>query len=387
ITRANNNGTTTLVTTTSASNTYTGATGGGNAGASARIGALVADTTGSAGSACFMFTLTPAPGSAISISEIDFGSRSTGTGPQQYDIRSSIDNYTTPAASAALLNGSVWAFHTNPLTLTAAADQPVTVRIYGYNGAGNASASTANWRIDDIFVTATASAGTTPPPPAVDPPQSLTATPFSSSGIDLTATGNAAANNIVVAYNTSAAFGNPSGALAAGNSISGGGTVLYSGSSTGFSFQQTGLTAGTAYFYSAWSVDGSNNYSTGVTATATTNAPPPAHIVINQIYGGGGNSGATYKNDFIELFNDDNVPVNLAGWSVQYSSATGSGWASNLTPLSGTIPAHGFFLIQESAGAAGSINLPAPDLTGTIALSATAGKVILSNSTTAGTGT
>ncbi|MDP4151604.1 MAG: hypothetical protein Q8943_19520, partial [Bacteroidota bacterium] len=65
LTRANNNGTTTLVTTTSASSGYTGATGGGNAGAAARIGALVADTTGSAGSACLLFTLTPASGSSI----------------------------------------------------------------------------------------------------------------------------------------------------------------------------------------------------------------------------------------------------------------------------------------------------------------------------------
>ncbi|MEQ1530867.1 MAG: hypothetical protein ABL925_16240, partial [Methylococcales bacterium] len=27
------------------------------------------------------------------------------------------------------------------------------------------------------------------------------------------------------------------------------------------------------------------------------------NIVISQVYGGGGNTGATYKNDFIELFN------------------------------------------------------------------------------------
>jgi hypothetical protein len=386
LTRANNNGTTTLVTTTSASSGYTGASGTGNAGAATRIGALVTDTTGSAGSACFIFTLTPAPGSAISISEIDFGSRSTGTGPQQYDIRTSLDNYASAIASSALLNNSAWALHSNPLTLTAAADQPVIVRIYGYNGAGSASAGTANWRIDDLSVTATASTGTTPPPPPVDPPQTLTATSISASEIDLAATGNAAGNNILVAFNTTAAFGSPAGAPAAGDAIAGGGTVLYDGPSAGFSFRQIGLTAGTAYFYSAWSLDASNNYSAALTANATTGNPPAAHIVINQVYGGGGNSGSVFKNDFIELFNDDNSPVSLAGWSVQYSSATGSGWASNITPLSGTIPAHGFFLIQESAGAGGTLNLPTPDITGTLALSATAGKVILSNSTTAQTG-
>src|SRR5881394_321101 len=47
-------------------------------------------------------------------------------------------------------------------------------------------------------------------------------------------------------------------------------------------------------------------------------------IVISQVYGGGGNSGATFKNDFIELFNRGGTSVDVTGWSVQYTSATGS---------------------------------------------------------------
>jgi len=42
-------------------------------------------------------------------------------------------------------------------------------------------------------------------------------------------------------------------------------------------------------------------------------------IVISQIYGGGGNAGSTFRNDFIEIFNADGATVNLSGWSVQYS--------------------------------------------------------------------
>ncbi len=108
-----------------------------------------------------------------------------------------------------------------------------------------------------------------------------------------------------------------------------------------------------------------------------------AKIVVNQVYGGGGNSGSVYSNDFIELFNDDDTAVNLAGWSVQYTSSAGTSW--QVTPLSGTIPPHGFFLVAESAGATPSTPLPAPDVTGTIAMSATGAKVLLSNSTTAQT--
>jgi len=46
--------------------------------------------------------------------------------------------------------------------------------------------------------------------------------------------------------------------------------------------------------------------------------------VISQVYGGGGNTGATYKNDFIELFNRGGSVVSVAGWSVQYASTAGT---------------------------------------------------------------
>ena len=48
------------------------------------------------------------------------------------------------------------------------------------------------------------------------------------------------------------------------------------------------------------------------------------NVVISQVYGGGGNTGATLKTDFIELSNRSFVPVSLAGWSVQYASSAGT---------------------------------------------------------------
>jgi hypothetical protein len=117
----------------------------------------------------------------------------------------------------------------------------------------------------------------------VNPPQAFAATATSSSQIDLTATGNIATNNILVAYNSISTFGTPIGALTVGNSIAGGGTVLYNGPSTGFSFPHTGLNPATTYYYSAWSVDGSNNYSTSLTANASTTTPSSANVVINQV--------------------------------------------------------------------------------------------------------
>jgi predicted extracellular nuclease len=103
-------------------------------------------------------------------------------------------------------------------------------------------------------------------------------------------------------------------------------------------------------------------------------------ITISQVYGGGGNSGATYTNDFIELYNRSSAPVPVDGWSVQYASAAGSSW--QVTPLAGTIAPGGHYLVQESAGTGGTTPLPQPDATGSIAMSGTSGKVALVTSTT-----
>ena len=55
--------------------------------------------------------------------------------------------------------------------------------------------------------------------------------------------------------------------------------------------------------------------------------------------------------------------MSLAGWSVQYASASGS--FSQMTPLSGTIlPGH-YHLIQESTGGGPGSPLPSPHLVAT----------------------
>ena len=115
-------------------------------------------------------------------------------------------------------------------------------------------------------------------------------------------------------------------------------------------------------------------------ATLLTSSPTHAQgIVISQIYGGGGNNLATYKNDFIELFNPTSSPVSLTGWSVQYTSSLGTLW--QVTPLSGTIGPGHYFLIQEAQGAGGTTNLPTPDVIGSIPMGATTGKVALLTTT------
>jgi hypothetical protein len=122
---------------------------------------------------------------------------------------------------------------------------------------------------------------------------------------------------------------------------------------------------------------------TGFTTTGVPNFCDGS-LVMRQIYGGGGNTGAIYRNDFIELHNRGTTAISLTGFSVQYASATGSTWA--VTALSGTIPAGGYYLIQEGSGGTTGATL-SPDATGTTNMSATAGKVALVASQTALAGT
>ena len=111
-------------------------------------------------------------------------------------------------------------------------------------------------------------------------------------------------------------------------------------------------------------------------------------VVISQVYGGAGCGTvgcSTYKNDYIELFNRGASPQSLNGWSVQYAAAAGTTW--QVTALTNvTLQPGQYYLVGESFGANGVNNLPTPDVTGTIAMSATAAKVALVNSTVALTG-
>ena len=115
---------------------------------------------------------------------------------------------------------------------------------------------------------------------------------------------------------------------------------------------------------------------------AATPAQAASSLAISQVYGGGGNAGATYTNDFIEIFNRGATPVSLSGLSVQYAAAASAAW--QVTPLPNvTLEPGQYFLVQQGAGTGGTTALPTPDASGNIAMSATAGKVALASTTSA----
>ena len=109
-----------------------------------------------------------------------------------------------------------------------------------------------------------------------------------------------------------------------------------------------------------------------------------ANLVISQVYGGGDNSGAPFRNDFVEIYNHGTTTVDfsITPYSIQYASVGSNFGVSKTNLIAGTLAPGRYFLIQESGGTTNGVALPTPDATGAISMASTAGKVALVAGTT-----
>jgi hypothetical protein len=98
-------------------------------------------------------------------------------------------------------------------------------------------------------------------------------------------------------------------------------------------------------------------------------------LVVSQVFAGGGNAGATYANDFVELFNRGSTAMDLTGWTVQYAPASSTSWQA--TTLAGSIAPGRYYLVQLASTAQVGSPLPTPDATGTSNLASSGGKVAI----------
>ncbi|MCX7847770.1 MAG: choice-of-anchor J domain-containing protein [bacterium] len=194
-----------------------------------------------------------------------------------------------------------WTMQTCPLPAAAANQPTLYVRFEFVSAYGN------NCYLDAVRIT-----GTYPGEPS--PPAQLVATATSSSDITLTWQRNATGDVVMIATNTLALFGIPSNgvAYAEGDTLAGGGGVLYLG--TGTVLHLSGLQSGTRYYFRAWSVSTLTNYSDSLDAEATT--------------------------DFILPINEGfNSPLLPAGWSISnstYLTIVSSSTSPSATPYEGT---------------------------------------------------
>lgn len=106
------------------------------------------------------------------------------------------------------------------------------------------------------------------------------------------------------------------------------------------------------------------------------------HLVIAELYGGGGDQGSYWRNDYIVLYNPTLNSIDLSLWSVQYTKFNGNVW--EVTTLAGSILPNGYYIIQEGGGVWGEFLLPfVPNAIGNIDIDKNKGKIALVNIQTA----
>ena len=146
------------------------------------------------------------------------------------------------------------------------------------------------------------------------------------------------------------------------------------------------LTSGNAIVDSGGAIAESNEGNNTAAGVSTTVNPTLNGIVINEVYGGGGNVGATYTNDYIELYNNSGTAQNLGGFSVQYFSFGGTGAGQVIVLPNDTLQPGGYYLIQGFSNGSVGTALPTPNTTSTVNLATANGNVVLYAGVTAVTG-
>ncbi|MBX3700788.1 MAG: choice-of-anchor J domain-containing protein [Dokdonella sp.] len=202
---------------------------------------------------------------------------------------------------------------------------------------------------------------------------------------------NVVANFKAITWTVTPSVGTPSGTISPSNpqTVSNGGTASFTlTADAGYEIDNvggscTGTLTGNSY---------TTNAITGDCTVVANFKPAPTgtdHVRISQVYGGGGGGAGYYLYDYVELFNPGTSAVSLAGYSLQYGSATGQ-FGSSATniyafPAATSIAPGKYLLVQLSSAGSSGLALPVTaDLTTTnLTMSGTSGKVALANVVTA----
>ncbi|HVM87839.1 MAG TPA: T9SS type A sorting domain-containing protein [Puia sp.] len=215
--------------------------------------------------AYFQFTFTNTSANTITFSNESLTGYNGGSSAPNARMQwyYSTDGFTTSTllASGISISPNSTATSSPGTNILVSAGQTLTIRVYFYR----ANSTSTTFGVTNIQLQASA--------PSV--PSAFSASSGNTQNV-LSSTADAASDNVILAYNTTNTFGTPVAGTVynAGNSIPGGGTVLYAGAAGSNFYTHTGLTNGSTYYYSLWSVSsGSCGYSSALSANATPVGP------------------------------------------------------------------------------------------------------------------
>ncbi|MCB8956674.1 MAG: ExeM/NucH family extracellular endonuclease [Nocardioides sp.] len=124
-----------------------------------------------------------------------------------------------------------------------------------------------------------------------------------------------------------------------------------------------------------------------VTGTTLLPSAPAAAVstglVISEAYVNGGSANATYTNKYVELFNPTGSAISLGGLSLQYRAPASSGASTTTVPLTGSVPAGGYFTLQGGSNGSNGVAVPGVDQTSSLNPGAGGGTITLASVTTA----
>lgn len=279
----------------------------------------------------YEFTITPGATFSLSLTNLGFAERRSGTSIRDWSVRTSLDFFSTDVATGNVPDDTNFRSHNVGLSASFAnVSTSITFRIYGYT----AESETGTWRIDDVALYGTLN-GSGPPPTNVH---------FTAAEATVSETNGSYAVTIVKTL----ASGNVSGQVLLGGTATEGVSADYTVSTTNFTLSGATTSAtinitlnndvaaenSETLIMTLANITGGDAASpSAFTLTITDDDTPPSTVIISEVADPTNNFNAR----FVELYNAGTSTVNFASesWFLSRQSNGGGTWGD--IPLSGLL--------------------------------------------------
>ena len=333
----------------------------------------------------YQFTITPVAGTILNIDTLHFAERRSGTGISKFELRSSLDSYSSTVGSVVIVPDDT-ATRQQTITLGSAFDSissSVTFRLFGY--ASEASGGT--WRLENNTVkSGVVLEGNSVPPLGALSVSVATNPIFESGGATSTSCTVTRTGDMNAPLTVNLSSSDPLQATVSSPS------VVIPALEASAAFSVTAINDTNPDGNVAVTISASAALYISGTASLTVNddGDLPA-VVISQYY-----EGAPGTDRYIELYNPNGTAATLTGYVLtSWNNGAAESWKSNgntpnnqVSLSSVTVPANGYYLIKGTDAVIPSYAASSADLTDSLVVSGFNGNdsVVLYSSNTFSTG-